>query len=122
LPSGEQLSAIEVSHATHAAPPVPQALLEGLVQVLPTQQPVGHDVVSQTHFPDEHRCPTVHSAPPPQLQTPFTHESASVGSQAMHVAPPVPQLASVGAWQVPPMQQPVGHARASQTQVPPTQL
>ena len=39
----------------HAPPPVPQAESDGVVQVVPLQQPVGHEVASHTHVPLTHR-------------------------------------------------------------------
>jgi hypothetical protein len=72
--------------------------------VPPLQQPLGHEVASQTH------CPVaLHSWPVPQ---------------AAQLAPPVPQDdADSEAYAsqvplVPPLQQPFGHVRASHAQRP----
>jgi hypothetical protein len=35
--------------STHAAPPVPQAVTDDVVQLLLPQQPLGHDVAVQVH-------------------------------------------------------------------------
>jgi hypothetical protein len=90
-------------HLTHALPPVPQALAVGVWHLFSeSQQPLGHEVESHTHSPSElHLCLAshcTHSPPatphvafdeathlpfeqqplqlvPPQLQTPFSHDS-----------------------------------------------
>ncbi len=82
-------------------------------QVVPLQQPVEHDVTSQTQpTPDSQRCPDTQAAPPLQLQFPPAQPSASVESQGRHVAPslphsPRPRLGPV--IQLVPSQQPVAH-------------
>jgi hypothetical protein len=51
------------SQAMQDAPPVPQEPNPvAVVQVLPLQQPLAHDVGSQTHWPPRHRCPVEQAA------------------------------------------------------------
>jgi hypothetical protein len=51
-PLDVQLSASVESHALHMAPGAPHTLvLSVLLQVVPLQQPLGHEVMSQTHVP-----------------------------------------------------------------------
>ena len=50
---------------THAAPPMPHADVDGVMHVEPAQQPLGHDVASQTQVPATHRWPAPHAAPEP---------------------------------------------------------
>ena len=62
-------------HAEQAAPPEPQSAADCIddgMQVLPLQQPIAHDVASQTHWP----VALLHSWPV---------------EQGEHAAPPVPQ-------------------------------
>jgi hypothetical protein len=100
-----------VSHTPFAqdvqtAPPVPHCdddSDEYATQVAPLQQPFGHEVESQTHWP----VVLLHSWPDPH---------------APHVAPPVPQEpfdSTEYASHVPlEVQQPAGHDVASQTHLP----
>ncbi len=53
LPLVEQPSPV-VPQLAHVAPFVPHAIADGVVHVVPEQQPVGQDAESQTHFPPEH--------------------------------------------------------------------
>ena len=84
-------------HAAHAAPPVPQEVFDSDAygsQLLPLQQPAGHDVASQTHEP----VVLLHSWP---------------DAQAAHAAPLAPQEVFDSldrASQVPALQQPVQDA------------
>jgi hypothetical protein len=50
-PEGEQLSAWFELHPTQALPSVPQAETDGVVHVLPLQQPVLQEAALQTHWP-----------------------------------------------------------------------
>jgi hypothetical protein len=52
--------------STHAPPAVPQATVSLMWQTLPTQQPVGQLVASQTHAFAEHRWPLAHRPFAPQ--------------------------------------------------------
>jgi hypothetical protein len=108
-----------------AAPPLPQlvATVPGR-QVLLAQQPLGHEVRSQTHAPPTQRCPAPHGAPPaPHWQAPVVEQrSALLAAHARQVAPPIPQASIVvGVLQVLPVQQPLGQEKASHTQAPATQ-
>jgi hypothetical protein len=64
-----ELHSVPAPHATHLLPLVPQTLLLSLphgTQVLPLQQPLGHDVESQTHDTPLHSVPVgqlTHAAP-----------------------------------------------------------
>ena len=109
-----------VAQDPQAAPLVPHEPLDSEAygsQVLPLQQPFGHDAALQTHAPLLHVWPAAHAKqfappaphdeavslesgshveplqqpphePPPQLQTPFVHESPV--PHALHAAPAVP--------------------------------
>lgn len=125
---------------SHATPPVPQLSLDvPLWQELPSQQPVGQLVASQTQLPPTHRCPLEHrslpphsqlpplhrserrSQPPPpaHLQAPVAGEHVSPGRHATHLAPPLPHALVVSpGMQVPPMQQPEGQPAGSHSHVP----
>jgi hypothetical protein len=92
------------------------------MQVLPAQQPLGHDVASHTQAPLTQRWPALQAGPVPQVQAPFVHESAFVEPQATQAAPLVPQLVNDGVMQLFPAQHPLGHDVASHTQAPLTQL
>jgi hypothetical protein len=110
------------AQAWHAPPLVPQAALLGVVQVpLASQQPVGHEVASQTHAPPTQRLPAAHGALVPHRQAPPTQASALVASQAAHAAPAAPHADAVRGTQVSPLQQPSGHEVALHTHAPPTQ-
>jgi hypothetical protein len=52
-PLVEQPSPV-VPQSVHMPPAVPHAMAEGVVHVVPVQQPVGHDAMSHTHLPPEH--------------------------------------------------------------------
>jgi hypothetical protein len=68
-----------LGHAAHATPPVPQADAdcdEYATQVLPLQQPLGHDLASQTQAP----VVVLHSWP---------------DGHALHANPPVPHVVVV---------------------------
>jgi hypothetical protein len=49
-----QLSVRFGSHATHAEPPPPHAVIDGVVQVLPEQQPLAHVIEHPAHAPLMH--------------------------------------------------------------------
>ena len=73
-------------------------------------------------LPAEQRRPVPQAALEPQRQLPRLEQvSALSGSQAVQLAPPVPQVAGERALQVEPWQQPSGQEVASQVQAPPTQ-
>lgn len=123
-----QACAVQVNpppHAAQAAPPVPHsALAVPALQTFPAQQPVGHEVASQTHTPAEQAWPAAQGGPEPQAQAPLVQRS-DFASHAEHVAPPLPQAAALCPAverQVLPLQQPFGHELALQTQVPPEQV
>jgi hypothetical protein len=86
-----QLSVVRASQLPHVPPPVPQLALLGVLQVLPAQQPVAHDVASHTQAPPTQRWPTLHAAPTPHWQPPAAQLSARVVSQVAQPPPAVPQ-------------------------------
>jgi hypothetical protein len=96
------------AHIPHAEPPTPQAdpdCAPGRTHVLPLQQPLGHDVASQTHWP----AAVLHSWPEAQVPhaAPFVpHDPVdcdAYGSQS-------PER--------PPLQQPFGQLTSSHSQMP----
>jgi hypothetical protein len=98
------------AHEPQEAPPVPHELPDWLPYASqvplapPTQQPLGHVFASQVHVPlVVSQSPLPHAA---QAAPPVPHEDADSELHASHV--PV----------APPLQHPVGHEVASQTQVP----
>jgi hypothetical protein len=102
-----------------AAPPLPQAELDvPATQVVPEQQPFGHDVPSHTQLPARQRCPEAHSEPAPQAHAPLARHWLAVIPHAVQAPPPVPQAVSVGVRQAPAAQQPFGQETPSQTQRP----
>ena len=69
--------------------------------------------------PETQRWPPAQAGPEPQAQAPApVQASALVASQAAQSAPAVPQVATDGRLQTPPMQQPFGHEVESQMQAP----
>jgi hypothetical protein len=97
-----QLSAVIALQATHAAPAVPHALVDGETQVEPVQQPPGHEVALQPAH-----------APPVQLWP---------GGHVWHALPPAPhEFVAVPGRQLLPEQQPLAHEAGVHTQLPPTQ-
>jgi hypothetical protein len=79
------------SQALHAPPLAPQLPSDGTAQVLPLQQPVGHDVASQAHAPATQRWPLPHAGPLPHVHAPANEQvSAFVASQATHLLAPIP--------------------------------
>ena len=105
-----------------AAPDGAQAVSERARQVDPAQQPLGHEVASQTQLPPRHRWPAPQAGPAPQAHEPAAVQLSAVdGLQVVQAPPPVPQRASVAETQVVPSQQPLGHEVGSQTQAPATQ-
>jgi hypothetical protein len=120
LPVAEQVSAVKVLQATHVPPAVPQVASEAVWQVPLAQQPVGQDVALHTQVPLMQVVPAPHAGLLPHRQAPVkpSQVSAVVDEQALQLAPPVPQVVKVGAWQAPPAQHPLGHDCALQTQAP----
>src|SRR5207244_1545148 len=115
----EQLSAVEMSQATQAPPPVPHWASEATLQEFPAQQPLGHDIALQVQAPFTHCWLAPQGAPLPQAHIPALLQlSELIALQALQAAPPVPQAFSDGTVHMPPEQQPFGHDTASHTQVP----
>jgi hypothetical protein len=120
-PAAEQASAVR-SHRVQAAPAGAQAVSDRGRQVEPAQQPVGHDVASQTQLPPRQRWPVPHAGPAPQAHAPAAVQlSATAGLQVVHAPPQFPQRASVATTQVVPSQHPLGQDPESQMQAPATQ-
>jgi hypothetical protein len=63
-PIDEQPSA-PMPQLMHVDPPVPHALADVVVQLVPEQQPLGHDFELHTHAPATHCWPGAHAAPLP---------------------------------------------------------
>jgi hypothetical protein len=107
-------------HAAHACPTAAHDVSDGVVQVVPSQQPFGHDVASHAQTPATQCSPALHGPPVPQWQTPVDEQlSEATASQLTQVDPAAPHIASDRALHVDPAQQPLGHEVASQTHRPP---
>lgn len=90
------------------------------MQTLPAQQPLAHEVASQTQLPALQRCPKEHAGPVPQPQVPVAlHELVSIALQDTQVEPPTPQPATEGTVHTVPAQQPL--AQFVPLQGPPVQ-
>ena len=109
------------AQAWQADPPLPQApALVPVSQAAPLQQPVGHDVPSQTQVPPRHRWPALQAAPVPQAQAPVpSHWSDATGSQRVQVFPAGAHAVAESGVHVAPAQHPPGHEVASQVHTPP---
>ena len=119
-PAMEQLSAEPGVHAVQAVPCAPHVASDGRVHEVPLQHPPGHDVASHTQTPCAQCRPALHGAPVPQRHAPVPEQSSvRTGSHATQLAPANPQVESERSSQVCPLQQPLGHEVASQTQNPP---
>ena len=102
-----------------ALPPPPHELTLSPVKHAPAeQQPVGHDVLSQTQVLATQRCPGAQLAPVPHRQTPVAEQLSDRASQATQLAPALPQVATERVEQIAPLQQPPGHDVPSQTHSP----
>lgn len=112
-PLAEQPSPV-VPQLVHVAPLVPQAIADGVVHVVPEQQPLAHEAASQTHLPPAHSCPVPHAALPPQVQVPLAEQPSAFVPQLVHVAPAVPHAIAVGVVHVLPEQHPLGQLEALQ--------
>ncbi len=78
----------DMGHGEHAVPPEPQyALVLPGSQVVPLQQPPGHEVPSQTQAPITQRCPAWHAAPPPHVQRPLAEQVSVVPPQVLQEPP-----------------------------------
>ena len=110
-----------VSHVPQDVAGAPQAAvlwLAGATQVVPLQQPPGHEVALHTQVPPEQVWPLPQAAPAPHLHAPLV-QVLVLPEQGPHAAPPVPQAAALCPAPVrhtPALQQPVGQLVASQTQ------
>jgi hypothetical protein len=107
-PAAEQLSDRVAEHPTHAAPSVPQVVVDETSQVVPLQHPLGHDVELQTHAPPEHTCPVVHCAFAPHWHPRRPQAFALVMSHAEQAAPFVPHVATDDVSHAAPAQHPEG--------------
>ncbi len=115
VPLAEHVSARTVSQATQVAPADPHVPSARVLQVVPSQQPSGQDVESQTHWPARQRWPVVHAALPPQVQAPAVHPSAVPALHAVQAPAAVPHVVTDAGWQVSPEQQPSGHTQPLHT-------
>ncbi len=113
---------IRPAQSWHAAPPAPHALLAVPVRhVVPEQQPLAQDVLSQTQAPLTQRWPAPHGAPVPHWQVPAVEHRSEAAPQLTQALPETPQLPTAAVLHVVPLQQPLRHESASQMQAPPTQ-
>jgi hypothetical protein len=113
-PAGEHASAVPSAvQSTHEMPDIPHELIDFARQTLPSQQPLGQLVASQTHVPETQRWPVPHGGSVPHAHSPFVQRSAP-SSHALHASPPPPHAVSLGITHVAPEQQPSGHVVASQ--------
>jgi hypothetical protein len=90
-------------HATQAMPAPPHwaAVLPGS-QLLPLQQPLGHEAALHTHWPDTHRCPAPHAAPDPHWQPPEApHPSLVAASHPVQTQAPPTQSRPGGQGKLP---------------------
>lgn len=117
-PPAEQLSAFDGLQAVQAPPPIPQALVLGVTHAPAAQQPLGHEVASQTQAPPTQRLPEPQVGPLPHAHAPAVQRSAVVALQALHAAPALPQLSSDWPVQTLPAQQPDVQDAASHVQTP----
>lgn len=115
-----------MSQAAHVRPGWPHVCRLIALHVLPVQQPVGHDVALQTHWPPTQSCPGSHAPPVPQTHWPPRHVSPRwLVAQSKHTTPLVPHGAGPPSlrWQTPLKQQPFGQLVALQPeQVVPSQV
>ena len=108
-------------HIEQPEPPAPQnAVVVPGSHRLPLQQPVGHEVLLQTHAPPTHTCPMPHTAPAPHSHVPTAEQPFALAPHLTHPAPPVPHAAAEGVSHTRPLQQPVGQELALHTHAPPT--
>jgi len=120
----EQLSAVAVSQATQVSPSKPHAANDGGSMHTPlAQQPFGHDASLQVHVPPSHTVPAPQGGLVPHMHVPVaaSQVSALVAGQATQLTPAMPHVLDDGAWHPLAEQQPFGHERPSQTQLPPAQ-
>lgn len=110
----------EVPHEAQLAPPVPHAVDDGEVQILPWQHPSGQDEALHTHAPPTQACPAPHAPVDPHEHLPPTQPLVVAELQVLQADPPLPHSDSDGdVTHVVPSQHPPGHEVALQTQVPP---
>ncbi len=109
--------------ALQGVPAVPQAVSRFPARHrFAEQQPDGQDWPSHRQRLPWQRCPETQAGSAPQRHAPCAEQlSALDGSQAVHVDPPVPQVAKERVSQVAPAQHPPRQLVASHTQMPATQ-
>jgi hypothetical protein len=109
-------------HDWQAPPPPPHDDAVTPARQAPSaQQPVAHDVLSQTQVLATQRWPGEQASPLPQRQLPDDEQLSERASHATQVEPALPQVVVERVWQVAPVQQPLGHDVASHRQRPPAQ-
>ncbi len=84
-----------------------------------SQQPLGHEVASHTHWPLTQRVPAPQAGPLPQAHCPPMQALAAMGLHAEQATPWSPQAWALGARHCEPEQHPAQVA-LSQVQAPPT--
>ncbi len=128
LPPHSHLPAVQLfermSHATHAAPLFPQAVIAGVVQIDPWQHPPGQLAASHTtHTPPVQRWFPLQATPLPHPHLPAVQVSLVIGSHAAHCAPALPHAVTLGTVHTLFAQQPFGQVAGEHggaTQLPPT--
>jgi hypothetical protein len=124
-PLAQRFALVGLQVAQLPPPVVPQLLVSIVLWQAPeaSQQPLGHDVASQTQPPETQRWPAAQTLPPGPHEQPLpTQRSASV-PQATQAAPPVAQpTPGPGVLQLEPAQQPPVQVTAQPAQAPLTQL
>lgn len=114
-----QLSAEVVLQALQAAPAFPHSSAVGVVHWPLLQQPLGQLAALQEQLPPLHTWPGAHAGPVPQEQEPAVQVSEAADRHEEQTAPAMPHFASLGTWQVPSKQQPLGQLTVLQPlQVP----
>lgn len=104
IPLGPQTC--PVTHATHAAPPIPHVAKPEVWHFpVPSQQPEGHDVASQTHLPcvlHSWLAPHVAHTPPPRPQVELDGVvlHTPLAQHPLHDVPPQLQAPALQAWPV----------------------
>ena len=119
VPSVHAFAVVEL-HAVHEPPAVPQVAMVAGRQVLPSQQPSGHDAAVQLQTPPTHSWWSAHGGLAPQWQVPPVQVSDWM-PQSTQALPALPQVAAPAVSHCPPAQQPVGHETLSQTHRVPRQ-
>jgi hypothetical protein len=88
------------------------------MQLPSLQQPVGHEVLSQTQLPFTHSCPAAHAGLVPHTHCPALEQPSPDDPHVVQAPPSVPQLTDDAVSHAVPLQHPFGHEAASHTHAP----